>query len=259
MGIFGTLGAAAGTWFGMPQLGAAAGSLIDGLRSENAQDSLNAQTMAEAQKTRDFQERMRSTQYQTAVDDLQKAGLNPMLAYSQGGAGTPSGATSGPLQNKVATGAATARESANTMNTLQQTQTNAAQLDLLKAQTSKTQSETLSNAAATAIQAQELAARTAEADTATTTASLNRAAYQADLQKRQVAAQQAAQTYNRESETFNANVQKQKAESTLTQMEIPRAQSEAKFWNDSGTLNPWLRQIMMMLQAMNSAKSFGGK
>lgn len=47
----------------------------------------------EAQKTRDFQERMRATQYQTAIQDMRKAGLNPMLAYSQGGAGTPNGAT----------------------------------------------------------------------------------------------------------------------------------------------------------------------
>ena len=36
---------------------------------------------------------MRATQYQTAVKDMQAAGLNPMLAYHLGGAGTPSGAT----------------------------------------------------------------------------------------------------------------------------------------------------------------------
>jgi len=40
-----------------------------------------------------FQERMRETQYQTAVKDLMSSGLNPMLAYTQGGAGTPSGAS----------------------------------------------------------------------------------------------------------------------------------------------------------------------
>jgi len=47
----------------------------------------------QAQKQMDFQERMRASQYQTAVQDLTAAGLNPMLAYQQGGAGTPQGAS----------------------------------------------------------------------------------------------------------------------------------------------------------------------
>lgn len=46
---------------------------------------------AEALKDREFQEHMSNTAYQRALEDMRKAGLNPILAYANGGASTPGG------------------------------------------------------------------------------------------------------------------------------------------------------------------------
>lgn len=87
-----------------PALIAAGAQVAGGLISGHGQGQANAANAAQVQKqnqfnaeqaqlNRDFQERMSGTQYQRAVADMRAAGLNPGLAYQQGGAGTPTGST----------------------------------------------------------------------------------------------------------------------------------------------------------------------
>ena len=59
-----------------------------------------------------FQRDMSGSSYQRAVADMRAAGLNPMLAYSQGGASTPTGATA-QMQNSLGAAATSAGQAAN--------------------------------------------------------------------------------------------------------------------------------------------------
>lgn len=68
-----------------PAIIAAGSSLLGGLLSNSANEK-------QAQDQMDFQERMSSTAHQREVDDLKKAGLNPMLSAKLGGASSPPGA-----------------------------------------------------------------------------------------------------------------------------------------------------------------------
>lgn len=101
-------GGAGGMFSGLPNLKDAA-PILGGAMGTLGQIYTNRSQIGLAQDQMDFQERMSSTAYQRAVQDMMQAGLNPMLAYSQGGASSPGGAMP-TIGNATATGLSSASQ-----------------------------------------------------------------------------------------------------------------------------------------------------
>lgn len=64
----------------------AVGNVVGGIIQNDSNEKV-------AERQMSYQTDMSNTAYQRAMTDMKAAGLNPMLAYSQGGASSPSGST----------------------------------------------------------------------------------------------------------------------------------------------------------------------
>ena len=111
MGLLATLGLKSAA----PLIGAGA-SLLGGVMRNKSAKAASARQMA-------FQEDMSNTSYQRGMEDMKKAGLNPILAGKMGGASTPTGSTYNP-ENITANAANTAFQVAQAENMQQQERLN---------------------------------------------------------------------------------------------------------------------------------------
>lgn len=97
------------------------------------QERTNAANAQMAQQQMDFQAAQTGSSWQRGVADMKAAGLNPMLAYSQGGAQSGAGSTA-QMGNSLGEGANSAFSAAQTMAALKNA---ASQNELTNAQTAR--------------------------------------------------------------------------------------------------------------------------
>ena len=98
-----------------PIVGAALISSASGMLGAMKQ---NKAAEASAAKQMAFQREMSNTSYQRAMADMEAAGLNPILAFKQGGASTPAGASYSPV-NVGAAGAQNANLTASALQSVE--------------------------------------------------------------------------------------------------------------------------------------------
>lgn len=101
----------------------AGASIFGAKEASKSQEATNAMNVEEAKKNRRFQRRMSNTAYRRGMKDMKKAGLNPILAYKQGGASSPAGAQA-KLVDPVTAGLTVGTNMFNALQGAKQTESN---------------------------------------------------------------------------------------------------------------------------------------
>lgn len=252
--------------------------------------AMSAQSQAEAQSdanranvgmTREqmqFQERMSSTAYQRAVTDMRTAGLNPMLAYSQGGASAPAGASTqvapvvdNPLGAGLSGASAAAAQAVQIGNVVQSTQES-------KAREASATAEALlntSNAKQVAMQNSitesalefmktgkiEASRRQQAEDELQRILAENNVLDAADIyriisRKRNLELEQAEQDIQFDKELHHPHLAESRARAKTAELGISEAKASAALYDELGMLVPGLKSLGGALGSASSVLNF---
>jgi len=222
-------------------LGAVAGpvgSLIGGLFGSSAQSQANKANIKLNRENREWSERMSNTEWQRGVADMKAAGMNPMLAFSQGGASTPNNSAA-----QVIPEDAMARGISSAATQALMAQQTLANIDLTKASAEKARAEakTAGTTAANAVDRQQAEIAEIRNRTIGITASSQLNDAERDRLNQLIPLMVEAQ--RQQNKTLGYQTSTAKSESDLKAAQVPSAEAEAEMWKkmagpgvDVGTL-----------------------
>jgi len=201
--------------------------------------------------------------YQDTVQDMRKAGLNPALAYGQGGGGGAQNQTLPELGSSVARGvgaAANARQSAATADLT------SAQSALLKLQSAdlvdqiKLRNELLRQEAKLTEEKGFLttAQATSERERAASIRQVTENARQSYLWNQQTWDQR-KELISRELKKRGLSITEQEITNELLRLSRPQAEAEASFYEGAGQYSPYVNSALDIVRALMPKISLGGR